>query len=297
MFVKTSKTRTLLFLLFLGFSALSQIKGVVKDESGKAIPYVNIWVENENFGTTAEEDGTFSINVNEEKNLVFSAMGYEQRALKANETAEVRLIQKVFKLNEVTIQKRNPTKEAVIGEFKGIELNSGVTNVGQENVHVWCKFIRFNEKIKECPFIKSIEFVTESHLKNVLLRIRIFNVDKDGIPIGDEVEDDILVPIKKGKKNNIVDLAKYNIRIPEEGILIGFEYLKLEQNKRTYITTVQGENGKQEKRETISYEPSILGFFPGGPTLLTLNRDGTLRRGTPINFGNVEIALKIKLTN
>ena len=37
------------------------MKGVVVDESGKPIPYVNIWVEDENIGTTSEENGEFSI--------------------------------------------------------------------------------------------------------------------------------------------------------------------------------------------------------------------------------------------
>jgi hypothetical protein len=36
----------------------SQIKGIVLDESNKPIPYVNIW-ENENIGTTSEENGSF----------------------------------------------------------------------------------------------------------------------------------------------------------------------------------------------------------------------------------------------
>lgn len=282
-------------LLLITSSLSSQIKGVVKDSiSGKPIPYVNIWDENENIGTTSEENGTFSLNGIREKNIVFSAFGYEKRTIKADQTSNVFLKPKVFELNEVIIEKRKATKETTIGDYKGVNLNTGVTNIGQENVHVWSKFIRFNEKIKEHPFIKSIEFVTRANLKNVLLRIRVFNVDQEGIPTEDEVQDDVLVPIKKGKKNNIVDLTKYNIKIPKEGILIGFEYLKLEQNKREYVYTT---NEDKQIHETITYEPSILGFFPGGETLLLLNRDGTLRHGTPIIYGNVEIALKIKLTN
>lgn len=287
--------RFFIWIILLFFSATAQVKGVVKDSiSGKPISYVNIWVENEDIGTTSEEQGTFSLNTSKEKNIVFSALGYEKKIIKAGKVNDVSLAPKIFALNEVVIDKRKATKEAIVGGFSGIKLNTGVTNTGQENVHVWSKFIRFNEKIKEHPFIKSIEFVTRSNLKNVLLRIRIFNVDKEGIPIEDEIEDNILVPIQKGEKNNIVDLVKYNIRIPKEGILIGFEYLKLDQNKRQYSTKNEGD---KETHETITYEPSVLGFFPGGETLLLLNRDGTLRRGTPIVYGNIEIALKIKLTN
>lgn len=278
----------LLFYIFflVNCSISAQIKGVVKDSiSGKPIPYTNIWIENENIGTTSEENGAFSLGVSKEKDIVFSAMGYEKKTIKAANANSVNLAPKVFELNEIIIKKRKVTKELVVGDFKGIRLNSGVTNTAQENVHVWSKFIRFNEKIKECPFIKSIEFVTESSVRSALLRIRVFNISKDGTPIGDAIDEDVLVPVKKGHKNKIVDLAKYNIVIPEEGILIGFEYLKLEQNK---IVDKDG--------ETAGYEPSIRGFFPGGETLTKLNRDGTLL-GIPGNYGNIEIALKIKLTN
>jgi hypothetical protein len=276
--------RITILLFLITFSISAQIKGVVVDENNKPIPFVNIWVENENIGTTSEEDGTFSLNVNKEKSIVFSAIGYEKKIIKADNVNCVSLLAKFFELNEVVIEKRKGTKETCIGEFSGIDLNAGVANVGQENVHVWAKLIRFNEKIKEHPFIKSIEFVTESKINNVLLRIRIININKDEIPIGDAVYEDILVSINKGQKNNIVDLTKYNIKIPKEGIFIGFEYLKLEQNKLV------------ENEKITRYEPAIKAFL-GGETLAVLNRDGTLRSGIPGDYGNVEIALKIKLTN
>lgn len=279
------KLNILIVVLFLKtISSFAQTKGIVVDENNLPIPYVSIWVESENIGTTSEEDGSFLLEINSEKNIVFSALGYQTKIVSSKEISKVILTLKVIELNEVFVEKRKGKNEVFIGDFSGIKLNSGVTNVGQENVHIWSKFIRFNEKIKEHPFIKSIEFVTHSQLKNALLRIRIFNIDSQGIPTGDEVEDDILIKIKKGTKNNILDLSKYNIKIQKEGILIGFEYLKLEQNAIIY-------NGK-----ISSYEPSIKGFFPGGETLLKLNRDGTLIDGSP-KYGNVEIALKIKLTN
>ncbi|WP_295333934.1 carboxypeptidase-like regulatory domain-containing protein [Flavobacterium sp.] len=269
----------------------NEVKGVVVDENNQPIPYVNIWVENENIGTTSEEDGTFTLPVSETKRICFSALGYETRIVSATNVKSVVLYPKTLALNEVVIEKRKGTQEIVIGDFSGIKLNSGVTNTGQDNVHVWAKFIRYNEKIKAHPFIESIEFVTNSKLKNALLRIRIFNVNNEGLPIGDEVEEDILVSIKKGEKNNIVDLAKYNIKIPEEGIMIGFEYLKLEQNKYEYNYIIEGE---KESQKRFRYEPSIKGFYPGDKTLMILNRDGSPRSA---GNGNIEIALKIKLSN
>ncbi|MGC4040922.1 MAG: carboxypeptidase-like regulatory domain-containing protein [Flavobacterium sp.] len=286
------KTEKLFYLVFLiGIPVLAQVRGIVIDASGKPIPYVNIWVEDQDTGTTSEENGTFSLNAGQDKNIVFSALGYEKKILKANEAATVSLIPKITELNEVVIEKRKGTEEAVVGDFSGIKLNSGVTNTGQENVHVWGKLITFNDEIKKHPFVKSIEFVTRSHLKNVLMRIRVFNINKEAVPTGDAVDEGILVTIQKGKNSNTVDLSKYNIRIPEEGIIFGFEYLKLDQNRYEQSYTIEGQKGVQK---AYSYEPSILGFAFGGENLIVLDRDGTPRSSS---FGNIEIALKIKLTN
>ena len=70
------KKSIICFLLFISFSVLAQVKGVVKDEAGNPISYANISVENQNTGTTSEENGTFSIKVNEGANLIFSALGF-----------------------------------------------------------------------------------------------------------------------------------------------------------------------------------------------------------------------------
>jgi hypothetical protein len=75
----------LLFVLW-SFSVSAQIKGVVKDSvTGKPISYTNIWVENETIGVSSEENGEFSINTTKTKNLVFSALGYEKKVVKASE--------------------------------------------------------------------------------------------------------------------------------------------------------------------------------------------------------------------
>jgi hypothetical protein len=54
----------------------SQISGTVVDEKNQAIAYVNIWVENENIGTTSNQKGEFFINSTIEKVLTFSAVGF-----------------------------------------------------------------------------------------------------------------------------------------------------------------------------------------------------------------------------
>ncbi len=79
-----------IFLIVTQF-AFSQIRGVVKDSiSGEPIPFVNIWVENETIGTTSETNCSFSLDLKEEKVLVFSALGYEVK--KASSKTDIILL-------------------------------------------------------------------------------------------------------------------------------------------------------------------------------------------------------------
>ena len=62
----------LLLFFFLTFSLTAQVKGVVVDEKNQPIPYVSVWVEHENTGTSTEEDGSFEIEVKDKNiNLIF----------------------------------------------------------------------------------------------------------------------------------------------------------------------------------------------------------------------------------
>lgn len=107
-----------LVLIFISFSLSAQIRGVVKDSiSGEPIPFVNIWVENETIGTTSEKNGGFSLDLKEEKGLVFSALGYETK--KSSSKSEIILLKpKVFELKEVVVSIPKKTKKIEIGVSK-----------------------------------------------------------------------------------------------------------------------------------------------------------------------------------
>jgi hypothetical protein len=108
--------RLLWVFILIGFSAFSQTKGIVVDEYDKPIPYVNIWVENENIGTTSEEDGSFNIDTNDKnKNLFFSIIGFEKKTVKVAEASKVVLQSITNELDEVVIFNKKETKEIQIG--------------------------------------------------------------------------------------------------------------------------------------------------------------------------------------
>lgn len=68
-------------------------------------------------------------------------------------------------------------------------------------------------------------------MNNAKFKIRIFSVNKEGYPENDLLNEDIIVTVKKGKKNNVIDISMFKLVFPKEGLFIVYEVLKIETNK------------------------------------------------------------------
>lgn len=238
-----------IFLIVTQF-AFSQIRGVVKDSiSGEPIPYVNIWVESETIGTTSETNGSFSLDIKEEKLLVFSALGYEIK--KASSKTDLILLKpKVFELNEVVVTFPKKTKELEIGEAHKVHLSQ----LSGNKPWIYAKLFNYDEKYMETPFIKKIVFYSNSDIKGAKIKLRIFGIN-DSIPSEDLINEDIIVTVKEGMKKNTIDVSSYNIEFPKKGIVIGLEWLIIEENK--YFFTYKDPKTKQ-KVSLENYAPSLV---------------------------------------
>ena len=142
------ENRVIWILLIVTQFAFSQIRGVVKDSiSGEPIPYVNIWVENETIGTTSETNGSFSLDIKEEKVLVFSVLGYESK--KSSSKNEIILLKpKVFELNEVVVTFPKKTKELEIGEAHKVH----ISQLSGNKPWIYAKLFNYDIKYKETRF-------------------------------------------------------------------------------------------------------------------------------------------------
>ncbi len=238
-----------IFLVVSQF-AFSQIRGVVKDSiSGEPIPFVNIWVENETIGTTSETNGSFSLDIKEDKVLVFSALGYEVK--KASSKSEVILLKsKVFELKEVIIEQPKFKKEIEIGNFNkplGFHISGDLE---------WsnAKFFKYDTTYEQTKFIKKIKITTRSKVNNAKFKIRIFSVNKEGSPEDDLLYEDIIVMVKKGKRKNIIDISNFKLVFPKEGLFIAYEVLKIESNKYEFKYT---ENESKKLVKKTFYAPDF----------------------------------------
>jgi|GEM_PF-677306 len=239
--------------LFMGFFGFSQIKGVVVDENNKPIPYATIWIENENIVTTTEEDGHFSLEIkNLEKNLIFSALGFETQTIKATETERVVLKPVMIHLDEVVIRK-NPVKQKK-------ELGYYESGGFRYHMSYFVDGIYFNfpeEEKEKYPFIKEVKFKTLSRNQNAVIRIYFVESNEDGSPSERILSEEIILEVKKGTIKNVIDLSARKIAIPKNGFFIVFEKLKVEQNKHYEEYTFKDNKGNKTTAKGMSYEPEI----------------------------------------
>ena len=234
------KTSIFLAALFVSILSSAQIKGVVIDNATRMpIPYVSIWVENENNGTTSEENGKFELNVSEKsKTLLFSALGYEKKKVSISKVMQVELIPSTIELQEVVITKRYANRQIEIGETENSFLQAY-----ENGPRIDIKFFPYQSKYKRTKFIKQVVLNTDSRIEEAMLKLHFYKVDSSGFPGEEFLEKDFIVSVSKGVKKTLFNLIPFNLRMPKNGIFVGFERLKIEKNKLE-TTTINSTNIK-----------------------------------------------------
>ena len=221
--------KKIVFFLLITFSLSAQIKGIVKDSiSGKPIPFVNIWVENEEIGTTSDFDGSFSILVKDtNKKLVFSALGFEKKRVNVTNVKEVLLKASLIELDEVVLLNKKETKEIEIGKTE-----NSILQTFDNGPKIEAKFFSYQESYKKTKFIKKVTIQTDSKIVEATIKIHFYAVNEDGSPGEELLTKDFLVTIKQGILKNKINVSNFNLVLPTNGIFVAYEKLMIESNKQ-----------------------------------------------------------------
>jgi len=220
--------RIFIVIVFLSsFLSFSQTSGIVVDEYDKPIPYVNIWVEGENIGTSSEEDGRFIIDINDKnKNLLFSIIGFEKKKVKVSQASKVVLQSITNELEEVVIFNKKETKQIEIGVIEN-SVFQAFENGPKNDI----KFFPYNPKFSKTKYIKQVKIATDSKIETATIKFHFYSVDENGFPGKELLKKDLIVNIKNGGKSSKVNVSDYNLTMPKNGIFVGFEKLMIENNK------------------------------------------------------------------
>ncbi|AVR45827.1 hypothetical protein C7S20_11515 [Christiangramia fulva] len=96
--------------IFAALQVHAQISGTVKDQQGNSLPYVNIYTENGQFGTTTNDEGYYELKIPApgKYTLIYQFLGYKTQRKTIDYTGkpqqiDVRLATESTSLDEVTI--------------------------------------------------------------------------------------------------------------------------------------------------------------------------------------------------
>ena len=247
------------FFLLFSLHLFAQKSGVIQDSlTKKPLPYVNIWVENENIGTTSEENGKFAISDEAfNKTLVLSCVGYEKRRIVFSENNQTfYLAEAIQQLDEVVI--KTPLK-TVFNTISTFNLEESTTGFGIQ-LAPWIvgRFFAYKQEYEKTPYLNKVKFATNSNIRNAQFKMVLYVPDDNGAPGEYLYHEDILFSVPKGLKETIVDLSKYKIAFPEKGLFIAFEWLTIESNKYKYDLK---DLNKKGYTKAYRYEPTLSAFI------------------------------------
>jgi len=232
--------RFFLLFLFITSNLVAQevyFEGVVYDSKTKeTIPFVNLSFLNTLKGTSSDEEGHFFMDLPSsflEKQVHISSLGYKDTIVSANKIFKSKrfdLVPESFELNEVVVSESLGNSD-VLNPISSYSITSGFSssstpwvlalyfpNIGQQT--------KYLEKIT-IFFQKNQEFTREASK----FRIRIYNLDKNTKKPGKDIlYKSIVLETDSSKDYVSIDLAALQLKMPQEGVYIGLEWLFIPYN-------------------------------------------------------------------
>lgn len=289
------KYRLLILFCFLSMSIFSQVKGKVIDENNQPLPYVNILVENENIGTTSDIDGSFFLNIKEEKTLIFSILGFEKLKMKSSEARTVKMIPATYQLGEIAIGNKKDTKQIEIGKTE-----NAIRQAFENGPRFDAKFFPFKSSYNKTKYIKKVAVHTESSIDDATIKIHFYEVDENGLPGQELMEKDFITKVKKGSRMTQFDVSRLNMIFPKEGLFVAIERLFIESNK--FEKEVPASDQSKTKIQRTYYPLPFYNFvereytytFLGGKWTKEFKKDA---QGIPVKTRVFEPAITLMLSN
>jgi len=228
-------------LMFIAYIAFSQQKNdknswhltIVDGVTTKGIDKVTVTINRAKYFNTdtngvIELDKTF---ISHKDSINISCIGYRSVILTPGVNNKypdtVRLLVSVKYLDEVKIGSSEP-KGISIGNIKKSYNTHRVPNPDEE----YAQFIPNDKKIKGT--INSIQYVLNDELQGIEMpfRVGLYTKNTNSIfPDKELIKDTIIVSNPKKKRWVSVDISKYNIELPENGVIATFETLSASNYK------------------------------------------------------------------
>ncbi|WP_282180732.1 carboxypeptidase-like regulatory domain-containing protein [Maribacter stanieri] len=228
-----------IFFLIVGVGHAQEVlvEGHVFDEkSMTSVPYANISFLKTLKGTSSDEDGYFYIDVPEsylERDVHISALGFKDTIMSAkviSENKKIYLKEESFELEEVVVS-HSLGDSQVLNPISSYSIKSGFSSAETP----WVLALYFPNIGAAKKYLERITIYVQKNSKfkreSSKFRLRLYDVDKNTRkPNHDLIRKSIILESSKTEDFVSIDLSSMGIRIPEEGIYVGLEWLFLPYN-------------------------------------------------------------------
>jgi|GEM_PF-2963169 hypothetical protein len=233
----------IVLVIFHQTAAMSQVAGgamlhVCDAVTKQGIPYTTIRSADFKMGTYADSAGFFPLNSSFKDSLYLSSIGYAAKKIAVADILNrtVFLDPRVDSLAGITVKPWKKSAEQTLGILsarKGITWTSG--GHGEEFVQL----ISFADTSKVYK-IKKIFIGAERVDETIPMIIRIYNLDKDGLPYRDILTKKILVKkahFEKKTRRIQIDLSEENILVKDSACFVGIEWLPVPEQGQPLPST------------------------------------------------------------
>lgn len=227
-------TITLLCSLTNVFSQEKTIRGSVLDNLKKPIPYANVGVLNKPIGTVTNNEGEFTLKINDSlilDTLKISSLGFKSKELIIKnlldkKSSDIYLESYIEELEEVKISSNN-LKSYTEGKEKTKSKNQVFfANPEIKNINLGCEIGRkFVLNSKKPSALEELKFyIKENNFEQIKFRINIYNMQNE-IPLNRINKIDIYSEVKNINGWITVNLTDYNIII-KDNVIVTIEWIE-----------------------------------------------------------------------
>lgn len=200
---------------------------VIDSATSKGVAKATISINKARYFST-DNNGTVYINkdlIGLKDSVGISCIGYKSVCLRPNINHKfpdtVKISFSITELNIVNVGQNQPAL-VVMGDVKKKYNTHRITGPSESQA----QFIPNDKNIKGT--ITSVQYVVNDQLHGIELpfRVRLFTKMKDSITLDKELTTDSIIVYNPEKKQTLsVDISKYNIQLPKEGVIAIFETL------------------------------------------------------------------------
>ncbi len=257
------KYTILILFYFISVDLFSQTEGYIIDiNTNNPVPFANIWVENENIGTTSDKEGVFHFKDDQNnKYLIITSIGYEKLRVKIDSSnLKIFLVPLTYMIPEVLVTPIKK-KELKVNTYRKSQVHQYTAPTTPQ---ILARFFPFQNDYRNFRFIKAIRIETLSKTESII-NLRFFKVKQDGKPGNDLLNSNLIINVRKGKRSTLVtNFKNTQIQFPTDGLFIAVEYIIVKENEYEY-EYFDKESKKIQK---------VLGYMP---------MIGTIKTGTSSN--------------